>query len=66
VSNTDLIDMLNHLAERSTSNCTDCLGTGIVRCDQCDGRGWFGWSEWTIESYCEDCNRSGSIRCKTC
>ncbi len=66
INNPDFIDMLKHLAERATFNCTECLGTGLVRCEDCNGRGWFGYSEWTITSYCERCNRSGSIRCKSC
>ena len=50
----------------NVTDCDDCHGTRVINCAHCDGRGWFGYSEWTIESWCEQCNHTGRMPCRRC
>ena len=49
--------------------CGACQQTGMVKCDNCDGRGYVErgvWSTGIYKSPCSYCHQSGKVSCKAC
>lgn len=65
VCRADIEELVDYII-KNVVDCNDCNGARVIDCMYCNGRGWFGYSEWSIENWCDQCNHTGRVPCQRC